>query len=404
MRTGLTYLIVFCFPLISFAQVPNLDTAGIHALFTATGEVSSTAISQVIGKIGSNDGPITNFTPVIGQQENANSNTLQASIDLGLAYASILARPATFPVHAPIFGNNEILTVGAAASFENTLYLDAEGDPNAVFIFKIFGALSSAANSKISLLGGASPFNIFWAAQGGAISLATLSEMKGNFIANPGAVSAGDGCIINGRMLSTSGAISVYATNATAVPFSILSSSLKNFHANAGDNSVDLSWTSSNESSLVSYDLERSADGYLFATIGHVAATNTSSVKTYHWPDNKPSLGISFYRLKMLGKDEAFKYSAIVRIEMNSGKGMKVYPNPVSGHIMNLQIMNRSKGNYDISIYNLKSEKLVSTQVTHHGTDANYRVVLRKNIPAGTYFVKITGQQHHTETFKIIVE
>ena len=197
LRTGLTYLIVFCFSLVSSAQIPNLGTAENFALFTTTGAVSSTAISNVIGKIGSNDGAITNFTPILGQQENANATSLQASVDLLIGYTSILARPATFPVHAPIFGNNEILTagvytVGAAASFENTLYLDAEGDPNAVFIFRILGALSSAAYSKITLLGGASALNIFWTTQGGAISLATYSDMKGNFIASPGAVSTGD--------------------------------------------------------------------------------------------------------------------------------------------------------------------------------------------------------------------
>ncbi|HMF70074.1 MAG TPA: ice-binding family protein [Flavitalea sp.] len=402
-------LILFYFSLYSFAQGPNLRTAGNFVLFTSAGAIDNTGISEIIGKIGTHAGAITGFVPLAGQQEIANSITAQASIDLAAGYNELLSAVTTFPSHGAIFGNGEVLTPGvyniaSAASIDGTLYLDALGDPNAIFIFKILGALTSSASSKVLLSGGAVPFNIFWGTEGGAISFATLSEMKGNFIANPGAVSSGDGCIIEGRMLSTSGAISVYATKASAIPFTILSSSLKDFHANAGDNAVDVSWTSSNESSLASYDLEKSADGHLFARIGHVAATNTSSVKTYHWRDNKLTSGLSFYRLKMLDKDKAFKYSAIIPIEISSGKSMTIYPNPVSGHIMKVQMVNQLNGNYDVSIYTLKSEKIVSTQLKHNGSDGSYNIQLRKNIRAGNYFVKITDQQSHEKTFKILVE
>lgn len=46
-------------------------------------------------------------------------------------------------------GNNQVLTpniycLGAASSLNGDLILDGEGDPNAIFIFKINGALSTS--------------------------------------------------------------------------------------------------------------------------------------------------------------------------------------------------------------------------------------------------------------------
>ena len=409
LRTGLTYLIVFCFSLISFAQVPNLGTAANYALFTTTGAVSSTSISHIIGKIGSNDGAITNFTPIVGQQENANIVTLQASIDLALAYASILARPVTFPSHGTIFGNGEILTagvynLGAATSFENILYLDAEGDPNAIFIFRILGALTSAAGSKISLLGGASPYNIFWTTQGGAISLATNSEMKGNFIANPGAVSTGDGCLIEGRLLSTTGAISVYGTDVTAIPFNLLSSTLKDFHANSIEDAIDITWASLNEFSLAGYELERSGDGRVFSSLAHITPTSHATLNSYHWRDNNPFHGINFYRLKITSRDGDQKYSIVVSLDKSGKQGMNVFPNPVAGHILNLQMADQLKGNYEISIYNGKTDKLMTTHLSHNGSNATYNIPIQKNAKPGMYYMEVSDQKKNKKIFKILVE
>jgi hypothetical protein len=83
---------------------------------------------------------------------------------------------------------------------------------------------------------------------------------------------------------------------------------------------------------------------------------------------------------------------------------MAIYPNPVSGHIMKVQMVNQLTGNYDVSIYTIKSEKIVSTQLKHIGSDVSYNIQLTNNIRAGNYFVKITDQQRHKKTFKILVE
>jgi hypothetical protein len=70
------------------------------------------------------------------------------------------------------------------------------------------------------LINGAQPSNVFLIS-GGAISMATQTEMKGTLISSPGAVSMGDGGTLEGRMLSTSGAMSVYVNTVTPPPLPI---------------------------------------------------------------------------------------------------------------------------------------------------------------------------------------
>jgi hypothetical protein len=158
-----------------------------------------------------------------GTIENANSITTQAAIDLAAACVQIQNTVVTIGDHSTIFGTVAgetiylgIYSTGAATSIIGTLTLDAQGDPDAMFVFKIGGALSSVAGSKIILDNGASSENIFWIAVG-AIGLGANASVSGTFIGYPGAVSLGAGGVLDGRLYSTVGAIAVSGTVA-AIP------------------------------------------------------------------------------------------------------------------------------------------------------------------------------------------
>jgi hypothetical protein len=201
----------------AFSQI-NLGSIENFTLYTIEGAVSNTATSTITGDIGADIGAISGFvapTVVNGNIHNTNSITAQAVLDLNAAVVQINNTLATAS-HAPVYGNGETLTpgvydLGAAMSLVGILTLDAQGDPNAQFIFKIGGAFSTASGATVVLINCASPTNIFWLATG-AISMATYTNISGNLISSPGAVSIGSGGNIDGRMLSTTGAISVYGS------------------------------------------------------------------------------------------------------------------------------------------------------------------------------------------------
>ena len=100
-----------------------------------------------------------------------------------------------------------------------------------------------------------------------------------------------------------------------------------------------------------------------------ITATNSSGTKIYKWLDDTPLAGLNFYRLKILDLDGLYKYSMIVKIDRNGRKSMAVYPNPVSGDIILLQMYGQPKGVYTISLFNNNSIKVISNKIIHDGND-----------------------------------
>lgn len=152
------------------------------------------------------------FNGQYGLHESEPVSTIQAVEDLAAAYNALMALPATITSHGAIFGNGETIGPGvyelpAAASLAGTLTLDGGGDANSLFVFRINGALTTGSGTNVILTNGASAENIFWVSQG-ATSLAAMTTMKGTIIVNNAAVAAAANSDLEGRMFSTTGAIS----------------------------------------------------------------------------------------------------------------------------------------------------------------------------------------------------
>jgi hypothetical protein len=79
------------------------------------------------------------------------------------------------------------------------LYLDGQGDANAVFVIISATSITTESTSAVVLEGSAQAKNIFWAA-GSAITLGTNSTMKGTLIAGT-SISLLTGATLQGRAL-----------------------------------------------------------------------------------------------------------------------------------------------------------------------------------------------------------
>ena len=199
-------------PLVIFAQAPPLGTAANFILFTTDGAVGNTGLSHLTGNVGTNNGAITGFGNINGVMHNANIATGLAAADLLIAYNLLnSAIPTDFP--APLLGNGDTLTAGiyqvaGVSSLNGTLYLDAEGDATAVFILQLQAAFSTGPNAKVKLLNGAQACNVFWKVEG-AVTMGSASSMKGNFIVNNAAIDMSTNDTLEGRAMSTAGAINI---------------------------------------------------------------------------------------------------------------------------------------------------------------------------------------------------
>ncbi len=212
LRLALINMLTLLFTFDCFSQAPVLGSASEYILFTSTGAVGNTGISQITGNVGTNSGAITGFGNVNGNMNTSNGSTMQCAADLLLAYDQLNVAIPTFFI-APLIGNNDTLTSGVYSIsgnsvLDNMLILDALGDSTAIFIFQIQGTFSSFSNSQILLINGAQACNVFWKVEG-LVSLASNTKMKGTIIANNAAIDMSVGVQLEGRALSTTGAINV---------------------------------------------------------------------------------------------------------------------------------------------------------------------------------------------------
>lgn len=148
----------------------NLQTADSFAVLAASA-VTNTGPSVLNGDLGSCPalGPaITGFPPgaVNGTTHAGDAVACQAQSDLTIAYNAAAAQAPTTTFPGPTDLGGMTLTTGvfnspSSLAITGTLTLDAQGDPNAVFIFQAGSTLITAPNSHVVLINGARPATSF---------------------------------------------------------------------------------------------------------------------------------------------------------------------------------------------------------------------------------------------------
>lgn len=190
------------------------SVSGVGSISTTSGSdllVPGMTISPPAGTYFVNFNSQFNFTSSTTTIPGVEVSTNQAAMDLQTAYNQLNSLSVTNSGHAAVFGNGETLTPGvysiaAAASMAGTLTLDGQNDSNSKFVFKIGAAFNTGAGTTVLLTNGASACNVFWVVEA-AVGLGAITKIKGTLISHGAAVAAGAGCIIEGRLLSTSGAL-----------------------------------------------------------------------------------------------------------------------------------------------------------------------------------------------------
>lgn len=209
---SLTVAVMTIAPIFTSGQAPTLGSSTNFALFSTNGSLLNSGISHITGEVGTNNGSNTGFGNVNGGMHSADGVSAQCATDLLIAYNQLDATvPTNFP--APGLGNGQILAAGVysisgASTITLDLILDAQNNQNAVFIFQIAGPLSTAPNAKVKLINGALACNVFWKVEG-LVSMAAGTSMKGTVIANNAAINMNSGDTLEGRALSTTGAVTI---------------------------------------------------------------------------------------------------------------------------------------------------------------------------------------------------
>jgi len=294
---------------------------------TVAGAVNTTSIT---GDIGTFPTPaITGLENVVLAGTNHAGGEASQLAQSSLVAAYIDAAGRAFDVqYAGAFDlggltlNSGVYNSASSLFLTGGLTLDAQGDPNAVWIFQAGSTLITASSSVVNLVGGAQASNIFWQV-GSSATLGTYTNFAGSILAHT-SITVTTGATVDGRMLASGGAVTL-DSNTIAVPQGLPAAPAK---------AVDVFWTGAGTSwnELGSWSTDRditNLDPALMAGSTELVTFNTSdlsSAQTITLDAAQSILGLSFtsegtIQLKAGGEEPVFARQSYSLEDTGSDEG-----------------------------------------------------------------------------------
>jgi len=388
---------------------PNLGTAACYALLSGNGSVINAGITYATGDIGTNVGLTVGFDSlnVSGTIHYIpDVSTAMAASDVLIAYNYLNTLPYDIELLFPAqFGNNLVLTphtylLDAATAFTDTLYLNAEGDSNAVFVIKINGALTTSTFSNVILMNGARTKNVYWKVDG-AVNINDYSVFNGTIIANNGAVNITTGVSLNGRAFTTTGALSTAAIVATSplgacIPLPV---SWLYFRGSAVQNNVVLQWATTAEENNSFFTIEKSRDGITFETFTTVNANTGNTRHQYTLTDRQP-FSTGYYRIAQTDRDGRSNYYRTIQVKVNQVKGFTVTQYVQNNQVF-VQASGAEPGNATLELYSIDGKKIASATIQLTKETSTYKI--DRTLQKGTYLVHILSRGKRLYSSKMMV-
>ena len=219
---GLAALIVLIWPATALAATtdPLLGTSGNYAVI-ASSTITDAGASWITGRMALSPGTsVTGFPPAMaGPQDIANGAAGGARSDATTAYNNAALETPFVTLSADLGGMTlvpGIYRYSSSAGLTGTLTLNGGG----IYIFQIGSALTTASSSRVLLINGAQPCDIFWQI-GSSATIGGSTAFVGTILANA-SVTMVTAATLNGRAFAGvgtggAGAVSLH-TNRIIVP------------------------------------------------------------------------------------------------------------------------------------------------------------------------------------------
>lgn len=231
----------------------------------------------------------------------------------------------------------------------------------------------------------------------GTLTVGTGSTATNRNLCNQPSCVDGSGIpIIAGASGQTAG--SAYnAAIRSSVCISTLPVKLTAFTVAKNQGLVQLKWTTSFEQNNKGFDIQRSADGINWTTIGFVnsAAANGNSNQTLHYTTNDPQPlnGQHYYRLKQVDLNGHFDYSDIRTIVTYATTSVALFPNPATTKVT----ITGLNGSEIITVVDMLGRIVYTQKAT-----TNTAVVPLQNQSQGLYSIKIVDNNSKTTVLKFV--
>ena len=185
----------------------------------------------------------------------------------------------------------------------------------------------------------------------------------------------------------------IYSTTSAKITeyCEILSVELISFNDEKKGEKVAIQWDSHNEKGLLHYAVERSSDGMNFKTIDieKPIAKNETEKVAYSFIDEKPELGINYYRLQIKDLNGNMKYSKVASVDFGSKMKARTYPNPFSTDLsIEIDIEKNIKGDVVIDLLDMTGKIVQTKKMVAEGRKVSFNL-LTVDLTPGTYVIRM---------------
>jgi hypothetical protein len=198
------------------ASLVSVDLGAADSFAVLAGStVTNTGATSVHGDVGVSPGSTIAGTPPIvtaGTIHAGDSLAMQAQNDLTTAYNLAAAGACGSDLTGQNLGGLTltpgVFCFSSSAQLTGTLTLNAQGDPNAVFLFQIGSTLTTASSSSVVFTNGGQGDSVYWQV-GSSATLGTTTAFAGNLLALT-SITLNTGATIGcGRALARNGAVTM---------------------------------------------------------------------------------------------------------------------------------------------------------------------------------------------------
>jgi hypothetical protein len=195
----------------------HLGSAANYALLAYSGITNSGNTVVTNGDIGSYPTTsITGFPPGVAVIDNADASAAQTALAAAITYYQGLTPTLSNLANLSTGGNGSTSATYTAGNYFSVsassltmpagIILDAQGNPNAQFVFVAGSTINLASGQTVSLINGAQAANVVFVA-GSAFTSVTPSTVNGTILAVT-SITLGGGAL-NGRALANTGAVTI---------------------------------------------------------------------------------------------------------------------------------------------------------------------------------------------------
>jgi len=261
------------------------------------------------------------------------------------------------------------------------------------------------SNYVVTPSNGVSPYTYSWTSTCSG-TFSNPNDSQTTF--RPDTVSAATNCRISVVITDNCGRKAFHSWSVTVYPPpSMLPIELIYFTGYLSYGKIYLQWITRTEKDNAWFEIQRSAEGRYFKSLGLMSGTgNSNQINYYSWTDTPPAgfHGRLYYRLRQIDYNGKSSYSWVIPVDvgLNPVRNIWIYPNPATQQL-NINLVFEKATAISLAVYNITGQlmkvMLYNTEIAA-GTFQGY--IPLDNIPSGKYVLRITaGDEIITRNFLI---